>query len=598
LTIIAPAGGVPEFTLVQVALSDSSGNQATQNLGVLPPTVLPFTGKIHSELVPFYRAMLRYMRARGIRAGSLAISKAGKVVGANGYGYRDAGIDADPFVNAGEGGPLVRPDSPFRLASVSKTLAAAAVRQTATDMGVNIGSSSLANRAATWVQASTGFSLTGGAPPFNYNLQVPLTTDTRWADTTILHMMNHHAGFYRDATAPSTTGQPDYNDRLLPFTEALGDPDELQPASTGADSSDISYATMYAVAALQLQFDPRPTVETMIRFVAGTMLNYSPGGMVSTTNSKNYSNMGYILLGRVLEGLNGETYDPDEPGVPMGWGAFPGLLQDYLCQRSGIQTGVFPGDAFNPWPLEPYYRDMNYLGVESRDWNLAEGAEKIRFNPGIRQWQFCQSDCPDLPGAVWNDQENTPTAYGGIWLAERNAAGGMVATAPALAKFARNHRIKVGNPNDGSTGIGSLLPTPGTHTSSSSHNGSLPGTRTWLWQMRGERTNWLPFDAGAWNSDPSAPLDLDGDGDVLIDEGLIGNKCTLPSDVTVAVLFNQRQDRRAPRGNVAGMSNSSNATVYGRIIDFLGAAACEVEQLGWPQMADPPAVLAIQPPCN
>jgi CubicO group peptidase (beta-lactamase class C family) len=598
LTIIAPAGGIQDFTLVQVALFDTAGNQAAQNLGALPPTMLPFTGKIHSELLPFYSGMLKYMRARGIRGGSLAISKGGKIVGANGYGYRDAGIDADPFVNAGEGGPLVQPDSPFRLASVSKTLTAAAVRQTALDMGVSIFSSSMANRAATWVQDSIGFGLTSGAPPFDYNLQMPLTTDSRWANVTIAHLMNHHAGFYRDSTQPSTTGQPSYDANMLPFTEDLGDPNQLQLARTGAGSDDISYATMYAVAALQLQFDPRPTVENMIVFTAGTLLDYNPGGAVSTTNSKNYSNMGYILLGRVLEGLKGDTYDPDEPGVPMGWGPFPKLLQDYLCERSGIETGVFPGDAFNPQALEPYYRDLDFQGVESRDWNLAEGADKIRFNAGIQQWQFCQSGCPADPGAVWNDEENTPTAYGGIWFAERNAAGGLVATAPALLKFARNHRIKAGSPNDGSSGIGSLLPSPGTHTSSSSHNGSLPGTRTWLWQMAGSRTNWLPFDSGAWNSDPSAPLDLDNDGDVLINEGLIGTNCALPSDVAVAVLFNQRQDRRAPRGNVAGMSNSSNGSVYGRIIDYLGSAACQVEQQGWPQIADPPPVLIAQPPCN
>ena len=69
-----------------------------------------------------------------------------------------------------------------------------------------------------------------------------------------------------------------------------------------------------------------------------------------------------------------------------------------------------------------------------------------------------------------------------------------MATTSALLKFARNHRVKVGTPGDGATGIGSLLAAPGAYGSSSSHNGSLPGTRAWLWQMGGVRNNRLPLD--------------------------------------------------------------------------------------------------------
>jgi len=71
---------------------------------------------------------------------------------------------------------------------------------------------------------------------------------------------------------------------------------------------------------------------------------------------------------------------------------------------------VYPGNAFVIQPLEPYYRHLDWQGNEGRDGNLAEGADKIRFNAGIEQWQFCQSGCPAQPGAVWNDDANTPTA--------------------------------------------------------------------------------------------------------------------------------------------------------------------------------------------
>jgi CubicO group peptidase (beta-lactamase class C family) len=591
LTIVFPPGGPPTLTLVAVSVSDGAGNQAFGDFLALPPTDLPITGEIHDELLPYYEAMLRYMRVRGIRAGALAISKGGKIVGSNGYGYRDAGIDANPWVNAGDAGPLVQPDSPFRLASISKTLTAAAVRDAANDAGVNITSDSPANRAASWVEDSIGFSLTGGAPTFDYNLEFPLTTDDRWARITIQHLLNHHAGFRRDVVSSSTHGHPKYDAELLPFTEDLQDPQQLQTARWGASSKDISYANMYAIAALGLDLDPRPTVEQTIRFASGVRIHYPPGGTVPQV-ADNYSNLGYILAGRVLEGLRGRTYDPDDPAVPDGWGAFAELLQDYLCEASGITGGVYPGDAFNPQPLEPYYRNLDWQGVEGRAWNLAEGSDKIRWNEGIQQWQFCQSNCPDLQGAVWNDELNTPDAYGGFWLAQRNSAGGVVATAPTLLRFARNHRIRVGTPNQSnSSGIGALLANPGNHGWSSSHSGSLRGTSTLLWQMGGDRTNQIPADFGAWLDDPTAPVVMGQDGKVKIQEITFGNMCTLPGDVTVAALFNQRQDQRAPRSNVSDESTSDASNVYNRIVDFLADATCQVDSQGWPEMAEPGAQL-------
>jgi hypothetical protein len=596
LTIHAPAGGLSDLELVKVGLTDGTGTQGSGNFAAIPSTYVPFTGGVKTELVPFYRAMLKYMRARGIRAAVLGISKGGTIVGTNGYGYRDPGFDADPFVNANEGGPLVQPDSPFRIASVTKPLTAAAVRQAALDAGVNITSNFQQDRAARWVADSIGFSLVGGVPPFNYNLQNANATDNRWANVTIQQLLNHHVGFWRDSTAvlPSTTGQPSYGGANLPRTVDLNDPTGFQPAQIGT-ASDISYATMYAVAALRSN-PPSPTVRNMILFTAGNTFQYAPGtNNFSLNGNDNYANIGYILAGRVLEGLKGETYDASEPGVPPGWGKFPLLLQDYLCEASGIQSGVFPGDAFNPQPGEPYYRSMDANGNETFSWNMAAGADGIRFNAQAQQWEFCESDCPDGPGAVWSTQPNTRRAYGGVWLGQRNSAGGMVATTSALLRFARNHRVKVGTPFEQAGGTGTLLAAPAAYGGGSSHNGSLPGILSWLWQMGGNRTNRVPLDSGAWNPDPSAPLDVDPNGLTIINEATIGKPCAMPSDVAVSVMINQNHDRRAPAGTFPG--NSDNDTVYGRILDLLGDAACQVEADGWPVVAEPPP-LGILPNCN
>jgi hypothetical protein len=120
---------------------------------------------------------------------------------------------------------------------------------------------------------------------------------------------------------------------------------------------------------------------------------------------------------------------------------------------------------------------------------------------------------------------------------------------------------------------------------------SLPGTRSWLWQMGGFRTNSIPIDSQAWNDDPSAPLDVDPNGAVIINESTLGFGCNLPSDVAVAVVFNQRQDRRAPSSGASAQSNSGNSTVYGRIIDYLGDATCKVAAQGWPVLGAPDAIL-------
>jgi len=63
----------------------------------------------------------------------------------------------------------------------------------------------------------------------------------------------------------------------------------------------------------------------------------------------------------------------------------------------------------------------------------------------------------------------------------------------------------------------------------------------------------------------------------------------------IAVMFTQRQDRRPPRSGVSSQSTSSASAVYGRIVDFLGDAACEVNADGWPVLADPGATVLA--PC-
>ena len=113
-------------------------------------------------------------------------------------------------------------------------------------------------------------------------------------------------------------------------------------------------------------------------------------------------------------------------------------------------------------------------------------------------------------------------------------------------------------------------------------SGRLVTKCIWTDQVR------VPLETGAWSPDPTTPLNVDPNGVTIINEATVGRNCLLPSDVAVAVMINQNQDRRAPAGTVVG--NSTNGKVYARILDLLGDAARTVNTQGWPQVAEPAAV--------
>ncbi|MFQ3592633.1 MAG: serine hydrolase [Gemmataceae bacterium] len=77
---------------------------------------LPIQGVAVPELATLDEVMLQFMREREIEAGSLAISRNGKIVLSRGYGYLDR-----------EHRRPLPPDAPFRLASVTKPITAALI---------------------------------------------------------------------------------------------------------------------------------------------------------------------------------------------------------------------------------------------------------------------------------------------------------------------------------------------------------------------------------------------------------------------------------------------------------------------------------------
>ncbi len=195
---------------------------------------LPRTGRFVPELEPFDRALTQFMRDRHIPAGALAVVKDGRLVLSRGYGYADREWTK----------PL--PDgAPFRLASLSKMMTAAAVRKL-----IREGKLTRATRV------------------FELLVLEPLpgkALDPRWKKVTVGHLLDHQGGW---DTAKAKFDPMFYSTEI---SAALGKPG---PAS----AADV------------------------IRYMAGQPLQFEPGTKTV------YSNFGYCLLGRVIEKVSGKPY--------------------------------------------------------------------------------------------------------------------------------------------------------------------------------------------------------------------------------------------------------------------------------------------------
>lgn len=209
---------------------------------------LPTSGTAVPKLKAFDDEMLKILAARGWTGGALAVSRGGKTVLARGYGYRDA----DRRVP-------VLPDTPFRIASVTKPLAAAVVRGMVAD-----GKFKLDDRA---------FGLLGLAPT--------AAGDQRLKDITVEHLLGHRGGWDRDVA-------PKYDPMFDPLAiaKALGRPAPAKP-------------------------------KDIVDFMLGKPLQHKPG------DETHYSNFGYCVLGRVVEKKAGQTFVQElkkRVATPLGMG--------------------------------------------------------------------------------------------------------------------------------------------------------------------------------------------------------------------------------------------------------------------------------------
>jgi serine/threonine protein kinase/CubicO group peptidase (beta-lactamase class C family) len=124
----------------------------------------PISGTAVPELAAVDEAVQQFMRERAIPAGSLAVTKGGKLLLNRGYGFADRA-----------GKRPVTPTTPFRLGNVTKPITAAAIRKLAQSKKLRLD-----DRVTSVLKIE---------PPAGQKM------DPRWHEITIQHLLAHEGGW-------------------------------------------------------------------------------------------------------------------------------------------------------------------------------------------------------------------------------------------------------------------------------------------------------------------------------------------------------------------------------------------------------------------
>lgn len=323
-----------------------------------------------------------------IPGATLAIAKNGRLVYMRAFGNADqAGTEA------------TRPDHMFRIASISKPITSIAIMKL-----IENGQISLSDK-----PFGPGGILNDD--PYFAGANV---TDPRIYDITIQNLLEHSAGWNRDVQLSSSPLPPypwvypgsDPIDFPLHVTQSLGEPNPV-------------------------------TRRAMIKFLIQKGLDFTPGTGYA------YSNIGYLILGEVIEKKTGMTYE------------------NYVKQNILVPLGIY---------------DIR-LGK-----NLL--ADKLE-----REGEYIN---PFTTLSIYGTGQFVPAQYGGFSLEAMDAHGGWIATArdlvrlltavdafptrPDILSAATIQNMTTPSANNGTYAKGWQVNSAGTWW----HSGGLPGTTSWM----------------------------------------------------------------------------------------------------------------------
>jgi CubicO group peptidase (beta-lactamase class C family) len=198
-----------------------------------PHAAIPVSGRAGPGLAPFDGAMRTIIDRHGLAGASLAIAKDGRLVLAKGYGWADV-ANAEP----------VRPDTLFGLASLSKSITAAAILKLVQQNKLRLD--------------EQVFNLVKITAPAGARV------DARLRNITVRQCLNHSGGWDRTVR---------------------GDPIGWEPQICRA-----------------LRLRPPLSPRQFLTFAITIPLDFAPG------SQQKYSNVGYIILGEVVAAISGQSY--------------------------------------------------------------------------------------------------------------------------------------------------------------------------------------------------------------------------------------------------------------------------------------------------
>lgn len=194
--------------------------------------------KAAASTEPFEKLLTQFVADNGIPGAAVAVSRAGKLALAAGFGFADRAAKAP-----------VKPDALFRIASISKPITAVGVMMLA-----ERGKLKLDDPVRKYLSLKPA--LAEGAK-----------FDERWDKITIRHCLQHTGGWDR-----------------------------------GAKGSFDPIAWPWRVKRA-LALNGPPNADDVVRYILGRPLDFAPGERHA------YSNVGYLVLGRVIETVTQQSYE-------------------------------------------------------------------------------------------------------------------------------------------------------------------------------------------------------------------------------------------------------------------------------------------------
>jgi CubicO group peptidase (beta-lactamase class C family) len=328
---------------------------------LLPPDQLPITGTAPASVEDMDDEIRSILRIYDVPGCAVAIVRNGRLVCSRGYGWANIAKHE-----------AVKPDSMFRLASVSKVVTMAAALALCDQKKLSL--------------STKAFPLLA-YPPFPENMGLP---DPHLDDIMVLHLLQCTAGWNRDRS---------------------GDP---------------LFAPFVQQAAEQLSPSLRAKPVDIIRYWTNThRLDFLPG------TRHVYSNLAYTVLGEVIAKASGQTYEEyvqQKLLQPLGiksmrlgrtLHAAPREVTYYPFAGQELNRSVFPNYT-HPVPL-PYGGDFSMEALRSDTGWLASAPALAKFVSAIfgeaksklplsPQMEAVMTARPDL--TQW---QNAPTYFACAW---------------------------------------------------------------------------------------------------------------------------------------------------------------------------------------